>query len=104
MLTIAAHPQSVLDNPALDVIKSIPPVWDETLVLPDSRIGELSVFARRKGPMWMLAVMAGSEPVSVILPLAFLGGGRYRAALLRTSRKTAQPSRSRARSSTAATR
>jgi len=83
MLTIAAHPQSVLDNPALDVIRSIPPVWDETRVLPESRIGRLSAFARRKGPMWMLAVMAGSEPASVTLPLAFLGGGRYRAALVR---------------------
>ena len=83
MLTIAAHPQSVLDNPALDVIRSIPPVWDETRVLPESRIGRLSAFARRKGPMWMLAVMAGSEPTSVTLPLAFLGSGRYRAALVR---------------------
>ncbi len=83
MLTIAAHPQSVLDNPALDVIRSIPPVWDETRVLPESRIGRLSAFARRKGPMWMLAVMAGSEPASVTLPLAFLGSGRYRAVLVR---------------------
>jgi alpha-glucosidase len=73
----------VLDNPALDVIRSIPPVWDETRVLPESRIGRLSAFARRKGPMWMLAVMAGSEPARVTLPLAFLGGGRYRATLVR---------------------
>jgi len=83
MLTIAAHPQSALDNPAFDVIRSIPPVWDETRVLPESRIGRLSAFARRKGPMWMLAVMAGSEPASMTLPLAFLGSGRYRAVLVR---------------------
>jgi alpha-glucosidase len=83
MLTIAAHPQSVLDNPALDVIRSIPPVWDETLVLPESRIGRLSAFARRKGEMWMLAVMAGSEGAGVTLPLSFLGAGRYRASLVR---------------------
>jgi alpha-glucosidase len=83
MLTIAAHPQSVLDNPALDVIRSIPPVWDETRVLPESRIGRLSAFARRKGPMWMLAVMAGGEAANVVLPLSFLGAGRYQAALVR---------------------
>jgi alpha-glucosidase len=65
------------------VIRSIPPVWDETRVLPESRIGRLSAFARRKGPMWMLAVMAGTEPASVTLPLAFLGGSRYRADLVR---------------------
>ena len=52
MLTIAANPQSILDNPAVDVIKAIPAVWDETRVLPDSRIGELSIFARRTGDTW----------------------------------------------------
>ena len=83
MLTIAAHPQSVLDNPAIDVISSIPPVWDETIVLPESRIGELSAFARRKGGMWMLAVMAGREGAMLSLPLGFLGDGDYRAAMVR---------------------
>ena len=57
ILTIAANPQSILDNPALDVIKSIKPVWDETIVLPGSKIGEMTIFARRSGDMWILAVM-----------------------------------------------
>lgn len=83
ILTIAAHPQSVLDNPALDVIKSIPAVWDETLVLPDSRIGELSVFARRKGAMWMLAVMCGPHARALRVPLSFLGEGAYTASYVR---------------------
>jgi alpha-glucosidase len=83
ILTIAAHPQSVLDNPALDVIKSIPAVWDETIVLPDSRIGELSIFARRKGDMWMLAVMCGTEGRTITVPLSFLGDGKYKASLVR---------------------
>jgi alpha-glucosidase len=83
MLTIAAHPQSVLDNPALPVIRSIPPVWDETRVLPESRIGRLSALARRKGEMWMIAVMAGGESASLRLPLTFLGTGDYQADLVR---------------------
>jgi alpha-glucosidase len=83
ILTIAAHPQSVLDNPALDVIKSIPAVWDETIVLPESRIGELSIFARRKGDMWMLAVMCGTEGRQITVPLSFLGDDRYKASLVR---------------------
>ena len=66
-------------NPAADVIKSIPAVWDETIVLPDSRIGELSIFARRKGDMWMLAVMSGTKGRKISVPLAFLGEGDYRA-------------------------
>jgi len=87
MLTIAAHPQSVLDNPAADVIKSIPAVWDETTVLPASRIGELSVFARRKGDMWLLAVMAaGGTERAIKVPLTFLPQGEYGAALVRDNK------------------
>ena len=85
ILTIAAHPETVLQHPAAAVIKSIPPVWDETIVLPASRIGELSVFARRRGSMWMLAVMHAGEPTTLRLPLKFLGatGGDYAATYVR---------------------
>ena len=82
MLTVAAHPQSVLDNPAVDVIKSIPSVWDETIVLPESRIGELAIFARRTGDMWFLAVTCGPQAKTIQVPLSFLGGGRYNASLV----------------------
>jgi alpha-glucosidase len=83
ILTIAAHPQSVLDNPAVDVIKSIKPVWDETIVLPESQIGELSIFARRSGAMWMLAVMSAGPARTIRVPLSFLGEGPYKASLVR---------------------
>jgi alpha-glucosidase len=83
MLTIAAHPQTILDNPAADVIKSIKPVWDETIVLPDSRIGELSVFARRSGDMWILAVMSARLGTTIHVPLSFLGEGDYKASYVR---------------------
>lgn len=83
ILTIAAHPKTVLEHPAADVIRSIKPVWDETVVLPGSRIGELSLFARRSGEMWMLAVMAAGEPREIQVPLAFLGEGDYAATLVR---------------------
>ena len=87
MLTIAAHPQAVLDNPAANVIKSIPPVWDKTIVLPDSRIGELSIFARHKGDMWMLAVMAaGGAEQTIKVPLTFLPAGEYKALLVRDNK------------------
>jgi alpha-glucosidase len=89
ILTIAAHPQSVLDNPALDVIKSIKPVWDETIVLPESKIGELSIFARRSGGMWMLAVMSAGPARTIRVPLSFLGDGPYKASLVRDSREKA---------------
>ena len=87
MLTVAAHPQSVLDNPAVDVIKSIPAVWDETIVLPESEIGELAIFARRTDATWFLAVMCGPQAKTIEVPLSFLGGGRYNASLVRDNKE-----------------
>ncbi len=83
LLTIAANPQTILASPALDVIKSVPPVWDETLVLPGSEIGELAAYARRKGDTWFLAVMCGPQAKTIRVPLSFLGDGQYKAALVR---------------------
>jgi alpha-glucosidase len=83
ILTIAANPQSVLDNPALDVIKSIKPVWDETVVLPGSKIGEMSIFARRSGDTWILAVMHAGPAETIEVPLTFLGEGAYNATYVR---------------------
>jgi len=83
ILTIAADPQSILDNPALDVIKSIRPTWDETIVLPGSKIGEMSIFARRSGDTWILAVMHAGSAETIKVPLAFLGDGPYRATYVR---------------------
>ncbi|MFH0991105.1 MAG: glycoside hydrolase family 97 catalytic domain-containing protein [bacterium] len=83
LLTIAAHPQSILNNPAVDVMKNIPSVWDETIVLPESKIGELVVFARRTGSTWYIALMNGLSAQTVSIPLSFLGEGTYRATLIR---------------------
>jgi alpha-glucosidase len=77
LLTIAANPQTILNNPAVDVIKSVPPVWDETIVLPDSAIGELAAYARRKGNSWFLAVMCGPQAKTIRVPLSFLGEAQY---------------------------
>jgi len=74
MLTYAANPDTILANPAVEIIKSIPATWDETIVLPPSEIGELAVYARRKGSTWFLAVMNGVEPKKIKIPLNFLKG------------------------------
>ena len=87
LLTVAAHPQSILDNPAADVIKSIPAVWDQTIVLPDSAIGELAVFARRTGQTWFLAVMCGPQARTIKVPLSFLDDGQYNATLVCDDKK-----------------
>lgn len=79
LLTYAAHPENILANPAVEIIKSIPSVWDETIVLPGSAIGELAAFARRKGNTWFVAVMNGVGERSMKISLSFLGKGNYKA-------------------------
>jgi alpha-glucosidase len=81
LLTYAAHPDSILINPAVEIIKSIPSVWDETIVLPESEIGELAVFARRKGSDWFLAVLNGIQSKQIKVPLSFLPKGKYNAVI-----------------------
>lgn len=83
LLTVAANPESILASPAVDVIKSIPATWDETIVLPPSEIGELAVYARRTGRTWFVAVMNGPAARSVRVPLTFLGTGSYAAVSVR---------------------
>jgi alpha-glucosidase len=65
------------------MIKSIPAVWDETIVLPVSQIGEIAAFARRSGDTWFLAILNGIVTRTVQVPLSFLGQGQYRAMLIR---------------------
>lgn len=83
LMIYGAHPQHILDNPAADLIKTIPTVWDETIVLPPSEIGELAAFARRAGKLWFVGIMNALTGRSVRLPLNFLRAGRYRATLVR---------------------
>jgi alpha-glucosidase len=83
LLVYGGHPRSLLENPAAGMIKIIPSVWDETIVLPPSEIGEVAVFARRRGDRWFLAVVNGAEPRSLRVPATFLGAGAYRASLVR---------------------
>ena len=83
LLTIAANPQTILNSRAVDIIKSVPPVWDETIVLPDSAIGELAAYARREGNTWFLGVMCGPQAKTIRVPLSFLGEAQYNAVFVR---------------------
>lgn len=85
LLTIAANPEAILKSPAVDVIRSVRPVWDETIVLPASEIGELAAYARRKENIWFLAIMNGSQPKTLRVPLSFLAEGKYKALIVRDS-------------------
>jgi alpha-glucosidase len=77
LLTYGAHPRTLLAHPAVAMIKSIPSTWDETIVLPDSAIGELAALARRSGDEWFLAVLNGGGEREISVPLDFLGAGEH---------------------------
>ena len=83
VMVYAANPKSLLENPAVEVIKSIPTIWDETLVLPGSGIGEAAAFARRRGDRWFLGVLNGPTGRTLKVDLSFLAKGSYRATLVR---------------------
>jgi alpha-glucosidase len=83
LLVYGAHPQSLLDNPAVDIVKSLPSVWDETIVLPPSEIGEVAAFARRRGTTWYVAVANGPDRRTVRIDLSFLEPARYDALIAR---------------------
>ncbi|WP_164890999.1 glycoside hydrolase family 97 protein [Botryobacter ruber] len=75
---VAADPQSIIQNPAVRMMQRIPTTWDETIVLPQSEIGELVVYARRKGTTWFLAAMNGQDEAKTVkVDLAFLKRGNY---------------------------
>jgi len=82
LLVYGAHPQSLLDNPAVDVIKAIPSVWDETRVLAPSDIGELAAFARRSGGDWFVGILNGAQARTLKVDLGFLPAGKSFAATL----------------------
>jgi alpha-glucosidase len=83
LLTYAASPENIINNPAVAVIRDIPAVWDETIVLQESAIGELAAYVRRKGNKWFVAVMNGATPKKLTIPLRFLRSGKYKATVVK---------------------
>ncbi|MGH7492303.1 MAG: glycoside hydrolase family 97 N-terminal domain-containing protein [bacterium] len=83
LLIFAEHPQNILNHKAVALIKQIPAVWDETVALPVSEIGELAAFVRKSGEKWFIAVMNGPTAKGMTFDLSFLGTGEYQAMLVR---------------------
>jgi alpha-glucosidase len=69
-------------SPQRDLMRALPVAWDETRVLPGSRIGRYAAFARRKGQDWWVAVINGDEEGRQSLNLDFLSSGNYEATLV----------------------
>ena len=77
-LCMGDNPQHYLESDAADVLKALPPVWDETRVLPGSEIGQMAAFARRSKDQWFIGVINNTMPRRQTLSLSFLGNGGYK--------------------------
>ena len=71
-LCFGDYPQNYLDNPAVELIKSMPAEYDETRILPGSEIGKCVAVAKRKGRDWFVAVENGTEERQITIKLDFL--------------------------------
>jgi alpha-glucosidase len=76
-LCLGDNPSNYLNSAAVDVLKALPALWDETQVLPQSKIGELAAFARRSGDQWFVGAINDLTPRREKIPLNFLGDGTY---------------------------
>ena len=75
-LCYGGNPKEYLEHPAREFFMSIPTVWDESVVLDVSEIGDVVAIARRSGKKWFLAVIS-EHAKTIELPLDFLGKGNY---------------------------
>lgn len=63
------------EEECMEFLSEVPTVWDETRIL-EGRIGEYAVVARRKGDVWFLGGMTGSQRQTFEITLDFIEGNR----------------------------
>lgn len=86
---MAENPVTIVNDPLyapiIPLLQTLPVTWDETRVLPGSEIGELAAFAKRKGKVWYVAVINGTDKQKeFILRFDFLKRGKQYKALVIT--------------------
>ncbi|MFC1490784.1 glycoside hydrolase family 97 catalytic domain-containing protein [Candidatus Latescibacterota bacterium] len=79
LLHFAGKYQDFIGNPAEDLLRHLPSVWDETIVLPSSEIGKTIGFARRQGQEWYIGVLNGADASTMKIDLSFLDKGEWHA-------------------------
>jgi alpha-glucosidase len=75
---ISDDPAAYANAPGFAFLKEVPTAWDETRFIdgtPESHV----VVARRKGETWYVGAMTNEQSRTIAIPLAFLGGGKFKA-------------------------
>jgi alpha-glucosidase len=91
LLCLCDSPENYRGQPGVEFFRGLPTVWDDTRVLSAEVAGHV-VIARRSGTRWYLAAMNGEAPLTLRVPLDFLGAGRWSLrAFADTAESTVQP-------------
>ena len=70
-------PANYRGQPGIEFYRGLPTVWDETVV-PSAEVARHIVIARRSGNRWWLAAMNADKPLTLRVPLSFLGPGQWK--------------------------
>ncbi|MBR2987547.1 MAG: glycoside hydrolase family 97 N-terminal domain-containing protein [Clostridia bacterium] len=77
LTVIATNPNDILKNPALEIIRAMPTVWDRTVFL-DGAIGSYVVTAKEKDGTWYVGGVYSATKQNVTVDLSkILGDGEY---------------------------
>ena len=76
LLVLCDSPTNYRGQAGVEFFRNLPTVWDETVVL-SAEMAQHVVIARRSGSRWYLAALNGDAPLSVPVPLSFLGPGEW---------------------------
>jgi len=90
-LCLCDSPENYRGQPGVEFFRGLPTVWDDTVVL-SAEVAEHVVIARRSGARWYLAAMNGDAPLTLRVPLKFIGAGKWKLrAFADTAESTKQP-------------
>lgn len=78
---LAENPAFILTHPDLQpiipLLRNMPVTWDQTIVLPESSIGKLAAFAKRKNGVWYISVINGEAIKKTLhVDFSFLPSGK----------------------------
>lgn len=77
LMVIATAPETMFRNPALEMIRAIPTVWDQTVFL-DGTVGSYVSVAKEKDGVWYIGGIASAQKKNVTVDLSkILGDGEY---------------------------
>jgi alpha-glucosidase len=88
-LCLCDSPANYRGQPGVEFFRGLPTVWDDTVAL-SAEVGQQVVLARRSGARWYLAAMNGDAPLTLRVPLKFLGAGQWKLRAFADTAESAQ--------------